>query len=458
MTTDAALLSTVLDLKELSPALQLCVKGIVFEFRSRHLYRLRTVVLLVLTLCGMPFRVDAESDLYGANPGPYGARVEETLVLHDGKRGKDLQLRITYPDGGRGFPLIVWSHGAKGTKDMYQPLIKHWVSHGYVCIQPNHSDSRAFGFKTSKTETFRDWQSRPEDIVFVLDALDEIARRMSGLGDRMDKSLIGVGVHSFGAHTAQLIGGAEARDPRASAGYRSYADKRTKAVMLLSPQGSGPESLLDSGSWRNMRLPAISLTGSNDLGRTGKNWRWRLEPFLYAPPQDKYLVYIEGAHHGFGGLVGVADFPNAGPEDPGQVRYVRASSLAFWDAYLKTSDTAMAFLRGDKLERLSHGKARLLPGGVSDSEIEKLGQGVQSGDRAQGGTLPAEKIISTFDRDGNGSLSRDEMPPRLAPAFDRIDRNGDGLVSEEELTRGLESLRGRENPALNPPDRPRRLQ
>jgi predicted dienelactone hydrolase len=271
-----------------------------------------------------------------------------TLLLSDASRNKNLHMRVTCPQSGNGYPVIIWSHGANASKDMYTPLIEYWASHGYVCIQPDHSDSRVHGSgaASDKSRTFRDWQSRPRDVVFILDMLPEIDRLIADAPGKILLTKIGVGGHSFGAHTAQLIGGAEVRS-KTTRKYRSYADNRVLAIMLMSPQGSGRESLLDAGSWENMKCPVISITGSHDQSRTGKDWRWRLEPFIYASAHDKYLVYIEGGHHGFGGVVGVHDFPNVGPADSGHVEYVKQASLAFWDAYLKNDDSARAFLHTD---------------------------------------------------------------------------------------------------------------
>jgi Ca2+-binding EF-hand superfamily protein len=54
--------------------------------------------------------------------------------------------------------------------------------------------------------------------------------------------------------------------------------------------------------------------------------------------------------------------------------------------------------------------------------------------------------FATADLDGNGTLSRTEMQralPKLAPEFDRIDRNRDGSVSREELTAHLQGAKPR---------------
>ena len=42
--------------------------------------------------------------------------------------------------------------------------------------------------------------------------------------------------------------------------------------------------------------------------------------------------------------------------------------------------------------------------------------------------------LMQFDEDGDGKLSREELPPRMAQQmFDRIDTNGDGFLDKEEL-------------------------
>jgi len=104
-----------------------------------------------------PPRPAPGASLYKATGGPLAVKAVEMLKLRDAKRGKELQLRVTWPDGDGPFPVIVWSHGATGTKDMYRPLVTHWAGHGYVCIQPNHTDARSLTGKAGPgSRTFRD--------------------------------------------------------------------------------------------------------------------------------------------------------------------------------------------------------------------------------------------------------------------------------------------------------------
>ncbi|HUT93043.1 MAG TPA: alpha/beta fold hydrolase [Thermoguttaceae bacterium] len=281
------------------------------------------------------------------------------LVLRDEERGKDVQLRVTFPKDAGPFPVVVFAHGATGTKDDYQPLIRHWVSHGYVCVQANHSDSRALTGKSMTggppAEVFADWENRPKDIVFILDSLDAIEAKVPGLTGKMDKKTIGVGGHSFGAHTAQLVAGTT------TVGFggarASHIDARPKAFVLISPQGKGPQ--LDDKSWNELTRPFLSVTGSNDWGRNGDPVDWRLDPFRLASSKEKYLLYVEDAHHDVGGIGGGVNYRNAGPANPNHLAYVKSATTAFWDAYLKQDATAKSFLRSHRIDELSEGEAKL---------------------------------------------------------------------------------------------------
>jgi len=269
------------------------------------------------------------ADDYKPQPGPRAVAVLETLEL------KDLPLRVTYPKESGKYPVIVFSHGLYGSKDGYQPLARFWAAHGYVCIQPTHPDSLRFGLQTS-ARAMRAWDKRPRQVSLVLDSLDAIEKKIAC---RIDADRIGVGDHSFGAHTAQLLGGTTARG-------KSFADRRVKCVLLLSPQGQG--TLFREDSWKTLTKPALILTGSNDTGRNNQRPEWRLDPYKHSPQGDRYLVWIDGAHHGFGGISG-AKWRGAGPRNDEHVRIVRQASLAFFDAFAKGDGKARAWLRAGKL-------------------------------------------------------------------------------------------------------------
>src|SRR5579885_1006858 len=100
---------------------------------------------------------------------------------------RPLELRVTYPQEQGKYPLIIFSHGLRGSMDSYDPLIKTWVSHGYVCIQPNHADSFQYfkgnpraAFQINAT-TFKNWSQRPQEMSMVIDRLSEIEKQVPGL-------------------------------------------------------------------------------------------------------------------------------------------------------------------------------------------------------------------------------------------------------------------------------------
>ena len=291
-------------------------------------------------------RSDA-ADAHAPGRGPYAVRDIQEVVLRDRARGKDLQLRIRIPDAAGPFPVIVWSHGALGSKDSYAPLTEHWASHGYVVIQPSHEDSRQLGGRLRDMRALQGWQNRPGDVSFILDSLDELMRSEPGLAGKLDPARVGVGGHSFGAHTAQLIGGAHTFG---RGGEQSFFDARVRAVMLLSAQGPG--EMLRETSWRTLARPMLVMSGSRDgPTRTGQPAEWRRQPYELSPPGDKHLIWIEGLDHGYGGISGARNFRNRRNED--HVRYTRIATLVFWDTYLKDSAEARSYLLSRKLIALS---------------------------------------------------------------------------------------------------------
>ena len=304
----------------------------------------------------------------GAQPGttpagPASVHVQQhSFVLHDAKRDKDLPVRVVYPeqfaaDGPA--PTIIFSHGAYGSGDMYSPLAFEWAMHGYIVILPTHSDSLAIEGNEKIREFFEgtlerkrrqrrgevrkgdmdfaDWPNRPRDISFVIDSLDEVEKQVPEIASRIDHDRIGVGGHSFGAFTTQLIGGTDPLGPGV------FADPRAICQLLISPQGIG--GLLAESSWKGFTGPALTISGDNDEGRNGEPAIWRRDGFDHSPPDSQTLLWIEGAYHNFGGISGrVLPGPDHGPANPHHVELVQRATLAFWDHHLRDqSDDTDAF-------------------------------------------------------------------------------------------------------------------
>lgn len=288
--------------------------------------------------------------LYGQSPPQTELFTEDVLLP---KRGevKELRFRITRPQAAGPYPVIVWSHGLFGSQDNYKPLVEHWARHGYLVLQPTHSDSLKYGETDFKgldrglAQYMTDWASRPSDVKRVL---KEVERRKEWR-DRADLSRLGVGGHSFGAHTTMLLSGAR---PTLA---KDLSDPRPKAFLAISPQGEG--RLFDSQSWNGLSGPIFFISGDQDKGQNGQPASWRREPYDGSLPGQKYLLWIKDAYHGFGGISG-ARGRLGGPANPDHVEIVKSASLMFWDAKLKTRRKAEADFEKGQLNQSFAGRAQ----------------------------------------------------------------------------------------------------
>jgi predicted dienelactone hydrolase len=319
-----------------------------------------------------------EPSAYKLADGPFTVQTADDITIQDTERKKELHVKVYYPKGDGPFPVIVFSHGFGADKDAFAPIGKHWASHGYVSIHPQHADGglkdrlrntkgndkedwpdsdakRAVGFDREKLlERLKQGggfqgmggspnqiADRVRDVSAVIDSLDHIAGKLPNLKGKLDREKIGVSGHSYGACVSMLLGGATIDvDGKA----KSFADPRVKCVVPISAAGTG-EYGLTKESWKACNCPAFYITGTKDI-RPGHEFSWRKEPFDLSPKGDKFLLIVDGANHfSFGG--GPSDVARFGAGIGGvavATNFVKTSSTAFFDAYLKGDIKAQAFL------------------------------------------------------------------------------------------------------------------
>jgi predicted dienelactone hydrolase len=310
---------------------------------------------------------EESADGYKLETGPLAVTEVSGVVLHDARRNKDLHVRVFYPVASGKYPVIVFSHGAGGSQNCCDSLTRHWATYGYVTLQPTHDDSvverRNAGdaelrFPEAVQQALKTpalWESRPQDISFLLDSLPELQTRVAGLSDKIDPHRIGVAGHSMGAYTAEAVGGALVDLPERVS--TSLADARARAVLCLSPQGPGQFGL-STNSFEKMAVPFMGITGSLDNLGPRATAAWHKAPFERSPAGNKFELFIQGANH-MSFITDESAAPARSSQAAAILGYTNSASLAFWDAYLKDDSAAKKYLQSDLLERYSHGAAKL---------------------------------------------------------------------------------------------------
>ncbi|MCB9680669.1 MAG: hypothetical protein H6733_04285, partial [Alphaproteobacteria bacterium] len=164
---------------------------------------------------------------YAADGPHYVASTVWTVTYADPASGADRSLRVTawYPtpvnDSPRvrftgphaatdvqddvapatgPWPLILFSHGHQGNMDNVSHLMRHFATHGWVAVAPEHTGNTLADGDNRDTEIY---VQRSYDVSAVLDDVLGDDDRFGGLDGRV----FGTG-HSFGGYTVFTLAGA----------------------------------------------------------------------------------------------------------------------------------------------------------------------------------------------------------------------------------------------------------
>ena len=305
---------------------------------------------LALALLNPSFAATTASAEYKKASGPFAV---ETVRYdwQDTKRDRKVPVKIYFPKEVGPFPVIVFSHGLGGSREGYEYLGRHWASYGYVSVHVQHigSDNAVWqgvplGEVMQRMKqaalNLENAANRPKDISFAIDQLEKMNQQEGILKGQLDLKRIGVAGHSFGAFTTLAIAGQKFGGPQ---GNISFTDPRVKAVIAMSAPVT-PIQARTEGAFDAIKIPCFHMTGTRDASPIGETQpEDRRIPFDRCHNSDQFLViFKDGDHMIFSGRGRM----RGAEKDALFQQYIRMSSLAFWDGFLKDEARGRNWLVG----------------------------------------------------------------------------------------------------------------
>lgn len=258
------------------------------------------------------------------------------VVLPAPARGDDLQVRVSAPAAGTDLAVVVLAHGFGLAMDSYDPLVDHWVTHGFVVVQPTFLDSATLGLTPADPRYPAIWRTRVEDLERVIDDLDTIVAAVPGLTDRTDRTRLAVAGHSWGGQSVSMLLGARVVGTDGQPG-EDLTDTRVKAGVLLATTGIGGDNLTPfaqqhfafmSPAFDRLTTPTLVVAGDHDqspLSTRGPDW---FTDVYALSPGAQNLVTVFGGEHSLGGIQGYKATDTT-DESAERVELVRRTSTAF---------------------------------------------------------------------------------------------------------------------------------
>ena len=332
-------------------------------------------------------KVDFNSLPDPGKPGPFSVR-QEVWNLVDASRNRTFYVDVYIPEKNTAalIPVILFSHGLASRPEDYAAGLKHLASYGYVVAAPQHPGSDTIWLKAMlkglHQDIFdvQDFIQRPKDISYVI---DELGRRNAGSFDgKLNLASVGMAGHSFGGYTALAVAGAtidfdhlqaDCTRPYAALDIslllecralelprKSYAlhDPRARAVFAANPV---MRSIFGPKGISSIAIPVMLASGSYDPAAPAA-----LEqalPFTWLKEPQRYWMLLEGqAHVNFNEIdpgikrtiesVGDFTLPSQGLIG----NYINATTVPFFEIYLRNNKTYLPMLSSSYSQYLSKGQ------------------------------------------------------------------------------------------------------
>jgi len=240
-------------------------------------------------------------DLDGDPPTEYPIYIN---LFTDGQTIIDASPAASVYDGG--YPVLAYSHGARGVAEGSYRLMRYFASHGWLGVSVGHVGDRLIDPESDSRQPLSHWLDRPLDMKAGVDALDNLepSHVLAGLANTSQIVLTG---HSRGTYTvwagagsAYDLDGINERcasgsydetctDDLVAAFSSDLADERVVAAMPTA--GTGHGEFFDAiGGRASVAIPIFMMTASLDDVGAGAF-------FEELPITDASWVEIEGGCH-----------------------------------------------------------------------------------------------------------------------------------------------------------------
>lgn len=277
------------------------------------------------------------------------------LSVEAAGQARQVPLRIDLPESEKPAPVVLFSHGLGGSRDINRIMGNHWAARGYVAVFLQHPGSDTSVWKDvpprERMKAMREAAStknlllRCDDVQATLDQL-ELWNQTAGhpLHGRLDPQHTGMSGHSFGAHTTQAVAGQKFPFGQ------NRIESRIEAAIAFSP--SSPARGSKSQAFGSVKVPWMLMTGTNDVAPVGdQSVKSRLEVYPNLPNTiNKFELVLKDAEHS-----AFADRALPGEKttrNPNHQRAILALSTAFWDAYLKNDAAAHDWLKSGEVRKV----------------------------------------------------------------------------------------------------------
>lgn len=289
-------------------------------------------------------------------PGPFAVTNLVETWTDPARGGRAVPVKAWMPVNTRGpCPVVLFSHGLGGSREGYEYFARHLASHGYLSLHVQHAGSDrellAGALREQRSPMAAMQRAaldpanaihRPKDLSFALDRAIAASKADGPWKGRVDATRVGVAGHSFGAYTALAVAG------QAFAGTPRFRDPRVRAAVVMSPPANAPSER----QFEAITIPVLLMTGTLDESPIGNSTaRNRRKVFSMLTGAEAYLLDLDGGDHmvfsgrgrmGQGGVL--PGMKGDGSRDPAFQACIKATSLAFFDAWLRDDADARQWL------------------------------------------------------------------------------------------------------------------